>query len=364
MKSNFYLCMLWACISTSVIATSGRGQEAASAVETVAAPDDADATGKGSDRDDAKPAEDLSSDQGQTPIPETQTGAGITDSDETRAEAASPQALSDGATSANLKSIGGMIVSGGTLNIVFFGILGLFSLWSATVVLERMVNLRRERILPQKLETQLAQLASSAPAGLEQLRSACEGEPAPARRILRAGVIRVGRPMSEVEKAMEDAIARETSLLRGKYRPLNVVGNISPLVGLLGTVVGMIMAFQISSQEGLGKAEQLAEGIYLALMTTAAGLTIAIPCLLFASWFQARGERYMGDVADALTETLPCFARLESRSEPNAARMNASGDDKATVFPENTVATQDAAQNALSVRERFLRDGVFEPIKS
>lgn len=279
-------------------------------------------------------------------------------SDFAAAQEALPQATSNGY---DMKSIGGMIVSGGTLNIVFFGILGLFSLWAATVVLERMVNLRRERIFPQVLRTQLAELATSPSTNLEQLRLASQSKSSPASRILHAGVMRAGRPMSEVEKAMEDAVARETSLLRGKYRPLNVVGNISPLVGLLGTVVGMIMAFQISSQEGLGKAEQLAEGIYLALMTTAAGLTIAIPCLLFASLFQARGERYVGEVADALTDLLPCFARFETRSPVN--QITANETSVAVDSPISSVQPQAAEADALSARERFLQSGIFEPVK-
>lgn len=327
MKSIAFSCALLACIGTLMIASSGNGQESGDSEAAVAKTDEVDS-------------------------------AAVTD--DTALSDASPALTAP----SDLKSIGGMIVSGGTLNVLFFGILGLFSLWAATVVLERMVNLRRERILPRKMETHLSALSKSSWESLEYLRAACEGESVPARRILQAGLIRAGRPMSEVEKAMEDAMAREVALLRGKYRPLNVVGNISPLVGLLGTVVGMIMAFQISSQEGLGKAEQLAEGIYLALMTTAAGLTLAIPCLLFASWFQARGERYMAYVADTLTLTLPSFARLESRLDPIANRMGEITGDKANQRRIEGTPQESVELETLSVRERFLRDGVFDPLQS
>lgn len=280
------------------------------------------------------------------------------------------------AEQAELQSIGGMIVSGGTMNIIFFGILGMFSIWSAAVVLERMVNLRREKILPRAFIHQLSQISQSRSMSADGLRLVCDSGQSPACRILRAGVIRAGRPLNEVEKAMEDAAAREMSMLRGKNRPLNIVGNIAPLVGLLGTVVGMIMAFQISSHQGLGKAEQLAEGIYLALMTTAAGLTIAIPCLLFAAWFQARGERYMCDVADSLTDALPCFAALE-RQRPTAflpeghletpsGRQDGSDVTGRDRHDHERVELEHLRKGpeSLSVRERFLRDGVFEPAKS
>jgi biopolymer transport protein ExbB len=99
--------------------------------------------------------------------------------------------------------------------------------------------------------------------------------------------------------------------MRARNRPLSVIGSIAPLVGLLGTVVGMIFAFGEASEEGLGKAEALAHGIYLALMTTAAGLTIAIPSLLCAAWFNARVERFMREIDECLLDTMPSFARLE-----------------------------------------------------
>ncbi len=253
---------------------------------------------------------------------------------------------SDGSTvtRASEKSIGGMIVSGGVLNVVFFGILGVFSLWAATVVLERMFNLRRDKLLPDSFANQLAaivQITQTTPVKFQQL---CESSPSPASRIFHAGVLRAGRSVPEVEKAMEDAAAREMATLRARSRPLSVVGNVAPLVGLLGTVVGMIIAFQISSQEGLGKAERLAEGIYLALMTTAAGLTIAIPCLLFASWFHARAERYMCDIDECLMESIPSFARMEGASQNSAGQA---------------VTAKEMAE--MSPRERFLNEGMTSP---
>jgi len=209
------------------------------------------------------------------------------------------------------QSIGGMILSGGALNVVFFGVLGVFSIWAATVVLERCVNLRREKLLPTAFTSGLQQMIRAGQATPESYQLLCEQTPAPVGRIFHAGVLRAGRSLPEVEKAMEDAASREMANLRSRNRPLNVVASVAPLVGLLGTVVGMILAFQISSQEGLGKAERLAEGIYLALMTTAAGLSIAIPCLLFASWFKTRAERFMCDIDETLMEAMPSFARWE-----------------------------------------------------
>ena len=139
----------------------------------------------------------------------------------------------------------------------------------------------------------------------ENLLSLCEGSESPIASILRAGVLRAGRPLPEVEKAIEDAVLRESVAQRGRNRMLGVIAAIAPMVGLLGTVVGMILAFRVTSQAGTGKAELLAEGIYLALLRTAFGLVIAVPSLYLAHFFNTRVERYMRDMIDVLEESCP-----------------------------------------------------------
>jgi len=209
------------------------------------------------------------------------------------------------------QSLGGLILSSSGFSAIFYIILGIFSLVAMTVTFERLVNLRRDKVMPTAFVQELRDLISRQQDNEENLRQLTERYPSPIALILKGGVFRAGRPLPEVEKAMEDEAAKEISRLRGRNRPLAVVSNVAPLVGLLGTVVGMIFAFQISSQEGLGKAERLAEGIYLALMTTAAGLSIAIPCMLLSAWFNGLVERYMRDVDECLLETLPAFTRME-----------------------------------------------------
>jgi biopolymer transport protein ExbB len=92
-----------------------------------------------------------------------------------------------------------------------------------------------------------------------------------------------------VEKSAEEATAEQASRLYRKVEYLNVIGNIAPMIGLLGTVVGMVYAFQeIASSVGSGRAPDFAEGIYLALITTIQGLLVAIPCLAAHSFFGNR----------------------------------------------------------------------------
>jgi biopolymer transport protein ExbB len=196
----------------------------------------------------------------------------------------------------------------------FMILLFAFSLVATTVAIERLVNLREDKIIPRGFVRDLEDVLRR-DEGASSLRAACDRWDSPIARILHSGLLRVGRPLPEVEKAMEDEAAHELSALRSRNRPLSVIASVSPLLGLLGTVFGMIIAFRTTSQAGLGKAELLAQGIYLALLTTAAGLSIAIPSLLAAAYFNSRVERFLRQIDRRLMDTLPTFARLE-RSAP------------------------------------------------
>jgi biopolymer transport protein ExbB len=212
-------------------------------------------------------------------------------------------------------SIMGMVLNSGPTGLTFLVVLILFSLAAVTVGLERAVNTRQDRIVPATFLGDLRTLLGKSDVRPNEFEALCEKTPSPVARILRAGLLRTGRPVPEVEKSMEDAAAREMAEIRGGIKPLSVIGAVAPLVGLLGTVLGMIIAFRTASQEGLGRGELMAQGIYMALLTTAAGLTIAIPCLLLAALYNSRVEKYFREIDKSLMETMPCFARLESTSK-------------------------------------------------
>ena len=231
------------------------------------------------------------------------------DESEADEEAAQPE-------DATLESLGNMIFkwpenTSEWFSIFFYLGLAAFSVYAATVAIERLINLKRGNILPVEFEQSLKTLISSQQDSKEQFSRLANDGDSPAHLILQSAVKRAGRALPEVEKSMEDAAVREITSLQAKNRPLSVVGSTAPLVGLLGTVVGMIFAFQISSQEGLGKAELLAKGIYLALLTTAGGLTIAIPCLLLVSMLNGRVDRYFREIDMCLLQTIPSFTRME-----------------------------------------------------
>jgi biopolymer transport protein ExbB len=197
------------------------------------------------------------------------------------------------------------------IGIFFYVVLFVFSMIAVTVGLERLFNLRREKIIPAALVSQIDQLVQSGRDTADNLRATAGSSDSPLGRVIRDATLRAGRPLAEVEKGIEDSVSREVLVLRAKQRPLSVMANVGPLVGLFGTVVGMIFAFQVASQSGLGKAELLAKGIYLALLTTALGLTIAVPCMLVLAYLNARIDRYMVELDGVLLRLLPSFGRME-----------------------------------------------------
>jgi biopolymer transport protein ExbB len=211
-----------------------------------------------------------------------------------------------------------MIKESGPAGIGFLVVLGLFSLFMVSVAIERFFSMTRRTLMPDAFTAELAQLGADRTHEPSRFLSLVkQHDLSPMARILHAGLMRAGRPVVEVEKALEDGAARENAALRSRVRPLAVVGSVAPLVGLLGTVVGMIIAFRTASVAGDEKAELLAQGIYLALLTTAAGLSIAIPALLLVAYFNAKIDRYFREMDEQLMETIPCFAAMEQSSSPS-----------------------------------------------
>lgn len=205
------------------------------------------------------------------------------------------------------ESIMQLIMKGDDIGKAFMIVLALFSLAGATIAIERAVALRNSNIVPPSFSDQLESVLAGEPSP-EVLRPLCAQSTGPMPEILTAGLHRVGRSLTEIEKAMEDAAVREMSEIRGRIRPLNVIGSIAPLIGLLGTVVGMIIAFRMASTQGLGKGEQMAEGIYMALMTTAGGLSIAIPTLLLSAFFNSKVEKQFREIDRNLMPAVPFLA--------------------------------------------------------
>jgi biopolymer transport protein ExbB len=124
-----------------------------------------------------------------------------------------------------------------------------------------------------------------------------------------------------VEKALEDAVAEQSARLFRKLEYLQVLANLAPMVGLLGTVVGMILCFhQVARTQGSAGAGDLAEGIYQALVTTVAGLMIAIPALGAFAIFRNRIDQYLAEAAGIALHVFAPLKNAGARSLPPQRR--------------------------------------------
>jgi biopolymer transport protein ExbB len=136
---------------------------------------------------------------------------------------------------------------------------------------------------------------------------------------------KVGRPVPEIERAAELAKDREASRLYANIRPISLAVTVTPLLGLLGTVQGMIIAFYTTAnlEAGANRAAELASGIYVALITTFAGLCVAIPAAMLAHWLEGRILRGFRGVDDLVGEVLPQLERYENKGRLTAAQLAA-----------------------------------------
>jgi biopolymer transport protein ExbB len=182
--------------------------------------------------------------------------------------------------------------------------IGICSLILLSVVLERTVSLRRGRVVPRPFVTRFVRQIRDGELDRKAALDLCDTNGSPAAEVLAGAVRKWGHPAVEVEQAILDAGERATNGLRRYLRVFNGVATISPLLGLLGTVVGMIRAFNaIATADAMGRPELLASGISQALLTTAAGLTVAIPALICYMLFVSRVDRLIIEI-DALGQQL------------------------------------------------------------
>ena len=209
------------------------------------------------------------------------------------------------------------ILSGGWLMLP----LGLCSLIVLVLSIERLVALRRSRVIPRPFVRRFTECVEDGQLSYDEATSICEEFDCPVAEVFRAAVRRWGRPMMEIEQAVMDAGDRVNDSLRRFVRVFHAISNVAPLLGLLGTVLGMIEAFEMmGSAESLGRPEMLASGISMALVTTAGGLSVAIPAYLAYMYFSAKSDRYLGEIDKLCTRVVDSISaealESESKSRP------------------------------------------------
>ena len=160
----------------------------------------------------------------------------------------------------------------------------LCSVIAMAIVAERFWTLQRKRITPPNLVVQVWQWAKSGKLDEERIRALRKSSPL--GRILAAGLVNRDRSRELMKESIEEVGRHVVHDLDRYLNTLGTIASISPLLGLLGTVIGMIKVFSVITTQGVGDPGVLAGGISQALITTAAGLTVAIPTLLFHRYFR------------------------------------------------------------------------------
>lgn len=180
-----------------------------------------------------------------------------------------------------------IVQSGGWLMVPIL----LCSIVAAAICVERLWTLQRSRIVPKNLLAQIWSAVKTEDLDAQKLRELRANSPL--GQVLAAGVANSKRGREVMKEAMEEAASQVSHDMERYLTSLGIIASISPLLGLLGTVVGMIKVFTALMLEGAGNANVLAGGISQALITTAAGLSVAIPALMFHRFFLRRIDELM-----------------------------------------------------------------------
>ncbi len=192
--------------------------------------------------------------------------------------------------------------------------------------IERLVVLRRGRVIPRAFVDRFLQHLEQGKLDQDSALELCEENGSPVASVFAHGVRKWGKPSVEVEQAIIDGGERQVSQLRKHLRILNGVSTVTPLVGLLGTVIGMIMAFnEIAAADAMGKADKLAVGIAMALLTTALGLMIAIPALILYMYLAGRVDSLVMEM-DLLAQDVVHLISMEALAkEPGSPQRTRGG---------------------------------------
>ena len=203
-------------------------------------------------------------------------------------------------------SIFKQILHGGPMVVFVWICLLLTSVIMVTFIIQLSISLRKVNLAPPPLVDSLRQLISSG--NYQEAWETCNANKNYLANVLKAGLTRLGRGKEAVEGALAEHGLREATLLRTRNSYLSVIGVVSPMIGLLGTVIGMMGAFSVLGASGMGNPKELAGKISEVLLATASGLFIAIPAFVAYYIFRNMSQAsivYADDIVNTLVTDMP-----------------------------------------------------------
>jgi len=194
--------------------------------------------------------------------------------------------------------------------------LAVCSILAVAIILERAFNIRRSKIIKPEIIRVIENIKGPEDLGLAY--SICEKNPGPFSQLVLTALEMKDLPKEDIKEAITDTGRQQTKRLDRGLVVLETVAGISPLLGILGTVLGMIQIFRDITQFGIGQASALASGIQVALITTATGLCIGIPALVGYNYFSNKVDGLILELeywAGVLLNKLSAFQQVETAAE-------------------------------------------------
>jgi len=208
--------------------------------------------------------------------------------------------------------------AGGSIGLIIL----LLSMAMLALIVEHMLAIRRPVLMPPNLAELVHQKLMENQ--IEQAKDLCRNSKSFLGRVLLAGLNEVGLNYMIIEKAMEDAAVQQASRLYRKIEYLSLISSIAPMLGLLGTVWGMIQAFLEFTVQENPLPSELAPGIYRALVTTLLGLSVAVPALASFSIFRNRIDELVAESSLLAEHVFSGWRRAQLKKEQAQLRAQTS----------------------------------------
>lgn len=213
-----------------------------------------------------------------------------------------------------------IISSGGWLMLPII----LCSIIAIAIIAERFYALQTKKIVTPKLADSVWQLVQKGDISLARIETV--RRTSPLGEVLASGLTNLNQPREVMKESLEETGRRVTAELQRFLNTLGTIAQITPLLGLLGTVTGMITVFTVITSAGVGDPADLAGGISQALITTAAGLTVAIPSLIFLRYFRGKVDQLVINMEEEALKLVdyvhsPRPQAAVKRARPQAAQQ-------------------------------------------
>ncbi len=191
--------------------------------------------------------------------------------------------------------------------------LAITSLFAVALIIERFISLRKKKILIPEIISVVENFSSLK--DIDLARNICNKYQGPLSNLILSALDHYHLPKAEIREILEDQGRQEIRTLKRGLVALEAIAAVAPLMGLLGTVLGMVQVFAVIKEQGIGQTAALSGGISQALLTTVAGLFIGIPVLLFYYYFSQKANNLILDIEKYTNELLEKIYRLRSEEK-------------------------------------------------